>query len=296
MSCTEGGQDDTEPVSGRWRRLEKAFELAIEAERTGCTEVESSWIDDDSQLEVELERLLRADAEAEELFGPLDRTDGEATTMAGAVGIGRGDRVGAFRLERVLGHGGASTVFLASRDDGAFEQWVAIKLLRGGPGELFRGGSQHADRFHQERQILAGLDHPFIAKLLDGGALASGTPYLVMEHVDGTPIDVFCETERLGLESRLELFLDVLAAVQYAHQNLIVHRDLKPSNILVRSDGVVKLLDFGIAKILDPGHAARVDPTRADLLLLTPRFASPEQVTGKAITTSSDVYSRDGVA
>ena len=147
-------------------------------------------------------------------------------------------------------------------------------------------------RLKLERQILAQLDHPNIAHLLDGGALPDGSAYIVMEYIDGVAIDVFCDSHRLDINARLKLFQTVCAAVHYAHQNLIVHRDLKPSNILVTAAGVPKLLDFGIAKLLDDRQAARytLAVTQADIRIMTPDHASPEQVRGQAITTSSDVY------
>jgi eukaryotic-like serine/threonine-protein kinase len=178
-------------------------------------------------------------------------------------------------------------VYLAERADAEFEQKVAIKVVHG--GALKRGAQS---RFRVERQILAQLDHPNIARLLDGGTLPDATTYIVMEYVDGQPIDAYCDTHRLDIAERLRLFQIVCGAVHYAHQNLIVHRDLKPSNILVTSAGVPKLLDFGIAKLLDDRQAGQhtLAVTHADLRLMTPDHASPEQIRGQAITTASDVY------
>jgi len=198
-----------------------------------------------------------------------------------------GDRVGPYRVLRTLGVGGMGEVFLAERADAEFEQQVAIKVVFG--NSLARGVQS---RLKIERQILAQLDHPNIAHLLDGGSLPDGTVYIVMEYIDGIPIDAFCDSNRLDIVARLKLFQTVCAAVHYAHQNLIVHRDLKPSNILVTAAGVPKLLDFGIAKLLDEGRAGHhtLAVTHADFRLMTPDHASPEQVRGQAITTSSDVY------
>jgi serine/threonine protein kinase/Tfp pilus assembly protein PilF len=198
-----------------------------------------------------------------------------------------GDCIGPYRILHTLGVGGMAEVYLAERADAEFEHKVAIKLVHGGS---LRRGIQ--SRFKVERQILAQLDHPNIAHLLDGGTLPDGTAYIVMEYVDGVPIDVYCDTHRLDIPARLRLFQVVCAAVHYAHQNLIVHRDLKPSNILVTSAGVPKLLDFGIAKLLDDSRALQhtLAVTHADLRILTPDHASPEQVLGQPITTSSDVY------
>ncbi|HTB90772.1 MAG TPA: serine/threonine-protein kinase [Steroidobacteraceae bacterium] len=198
-----------------------------------------------------------------------------------------GDRIGPYRVLRTLGSGGMGEVYLAERADAQFEQQVAIKVVHGGTLAV----SMHS-RLKLERQILAQLDHPNIAHLLDGGALPDGSAYLVMEYIDGEAIDVFCDLHCLDVTARLKLFQTVCAAVHYAHQNLIVHRDLKPSNILVTGAGVPKLLDFGIAKLLDDRQAARhtLAVTQADIRIMTPDHASPEQVRGQAITTSSDVY------
>ena len=198
-----------------------------------------------------------------------------------------GDRIGPYRVLRTLGAGGMGEVYLAERADAQFEQQVAIKVVHGGTLAV----SMHS-RLKLERQILAQLDHPNIAHLLDGGALPDGSAYIVMEYIDGVAIDVFCDSNRLDVTARLKLFQMVCGAVHYAHQNLIVHRDLKPSNILVTSAGIPKLLDFGIAKLLDDRQAARhtLAVTQADIRIMTPDHASPEQVRGHAITTSSDVY------
>jgi eukaryotic-like serine/threonine-protein kinase len=196
-----------------------------------------------------------------------------------------GDRIGPYRVLRTLGVGGMGEVYLAERADAEFEQQVAIKVVYGS----LRGVQS---RLKIERQILAQLDHPNIAHLLDGGSLPDGSAYIVMEYVDGVPIDVYCDSNRLDIVARLKLFQTVCAAVHYAHQNLIVHRDLKPSNILVTAAGVPKLLDFGIAKLLDERQAGHhtLAVTHADFRLMTPDHASPEQVRGQVITTASDIY------
>jgi serine/threonine-protein kinase len=197
-----------------------------------------------------------------------------------------GERIGPYRVLRMLGEGGMGAVFFAERDDGQFHQEVAIKLVRRG---LLSRNVQN--RLRIERQILATLDHPNIAKLLDGGTTADGTPYIVMEYIDGEPIDVYCDRHSLTTEQRLLLFRTVCSAVYSAHQNLVVHRDLKPSNILVTRNGVPKLLDFGIAKLLDERQLMQtLAVTQADVRLMTPDHASPEQVRGDPITTASDVY------
>jgi serine/threonine-protein kinase len=176
-------------------------------------------------------------------------------------------------------------VYRAERDDAHFRLTAAVKLLAGG-----HGTDDVVRRFAAERQILATLQHPNVARLLDGGVTDDGRPYLVMEYVDGEPLDAYCDRRRLDVDARLGLFLSVCRAVAHAHRSLVVHRDLKPANILVTADGTVKLLDFGIAKLLDPDAADEAARTRTGHHLLTPAYASPEQVSGEAITTATDVY------
>ena len=197
-----------------------------------------------------------------------------------------GRRLGPYQLIEEIGHGGMGSVYRAVRADDQYQKQVAIKLVRGGSETAFT-----LARFRAERQILAPLEHPNIARLLDGGT-TDGIPYIVMELVEGVPIDQYCDSLRLPVRERLALFRSVCSALEYAHQNLVIHRDLKPSNILVTKDGVPKLLDFGIAKILaqdsaSPGSEASV----ALLRLLTPEYASPEQVAGAPVSTATDVYS-----
>ena len=198
-----------------------------------------------------------------------------------------GQSVGAYKLISPIGQGGMGTVWLAERSDGRFDRKAAIKFLN--VALLGRGIEE---RFRREGKILGHLAHPHVAELLDAGVVSTGQPYLVLEYIEGQPIDVFCDQARLDVSARIRLFLDVLAAVAHAHVNLIVHRDIKPSNVLVTRDGVVKLLDFGIAKLLDgnPGGAATL-LTREAGSALTLEYAAPEQVTGAAVTTATDIYS-----
>jgi serine/threonine protein kinase/tetratricopeptide (TPR) repeat protein len=216
----------------------------------------------------------------------FDRTEGLWNdTESSKAWVGR--RIGPYRIEEEIGEGGMGTVFRAVRADDEYHKRVAIKLVRGGFDSNFA-----LAQFKEERQILAGLEHPNIARLLDGGRTEEGYPYLVMELVDGMPIDQYCDTHRLAIVERLQLFRIVCDAVQFAHQNLIIHRDLKPANILVSADGVPKLLDFGIAKLLtneslSPASAQTVSFLR----MMTPEYASPEQVWGGPISTATDVYS-----
>ncbi len=196
-----------------------------------------------------------------------------------------GQLVGPYRLSEVIATGGMGTVFRAVRADEEYETQVAIKLIK--PG---MGSTEVIRRFRQERQTLAALGHPNIARLLDGGVASDGAPYLVMEYIEGVPIDEFCDTHDISIAGRLELFGLVCSAVQAAHQRLVVHRDLKPNNILVADDGTPKLLDFGIAKLLEPNSGETADPTVTAFRLMTPQYASPEQIRGEAVTTASDVY------
>jgi hypothetical protein len=194
--------------------------------------------------------------------------------------------IGPYRLVRELGRGGMGVVYLAMRDDGAFRKNVAIKLLlREAVSEEF------VLRFKQERQVLAALDHPNIARILDGGDTPDGMPYYVMEYVEGLPLDEYCDRKRLAVSGRLRIFQQVCAAVDYLHQNSIVHRDLKPSNILVSNDGLVKLLDFGIAKLMGVAAFANPELTTAAGSPMTPTYASPEQISGVTLQKTSDIYS-----
>lgn len=199
-----------------------------------------------------------------------------------------GKNIGPYCLLRLLGQGGMGAVYLAERADDVYHKQVAIKLIR-------PGSTDHLilERFHTERQILASLEYSNIARLLDGGTTEEGQPYIVMEYVEGQPIDRYCEERQLPIEQRLNLFLQVCAAVQYAHQNLIIHRDIKCGNILVNAEGIPKLLDFGIAKLLNPEGMTllQLHSTSPGLLLLTPDYSSPEQARGEPVNTTTDVYS-----
>lgn len=278
----------------QWRRLQNLFARATElpeAERPLFLDREC----DSSELRTEIERLLEHDSGSDlfiarsidevmadpSLAQRLDRQR-RAITGDNVTGSVAGQVIGQYRLIGELGQGGMGIVFAAERIDD-YDQRVAIKIVREAlPGTV--------DRFQVERQILADLVHPNISRLLDGGTTPGGLHYLVMELVDGVPMDTYCANHHLGLERRIELFMSVCSAVSFAHRNLVVHRDLKPSNILVTAEGDPKLLDFGVARLLDPGGRSG-DVTVAMGRFLTPDFASPEQIRGERITTSSDVYS-----
>jgi eukaryotic-like serine/threonine-protein kinase len=258
----------------RRARIEEVFEAALERPDADRGEWLEAECHDDPELLAEVQALLAAHELAERIF-----VDEAAAPLGG--------RVGPYRILRQLGRGGMGVVYLAERADGQFRRRVALKLVQSSSAD-----DPIYQRFLAERQILAGLDHPNIARLLDGGIAADGRPYLVLEHVEGLPITTYCERHRLGIVERLRLFMEVCAAVQHAHQNLVLHRDLKPSNILVTPAAEVRLLDFGIAKLLNANLSPVDAPvTRLDLRAMTPDYASPEQVRGESLTTASDIYS-----
>jgi serine/threonine protein kinase len=269
----------------RWQQIQSLFEQLVDTGENERAVYLARACGDDTDLRSSVESLLKSDARREDV---LQHAIGEAAESLLEAHQDRliGTRVGPYRIVSILGHGGMSTVYRGERDDSQYKQIVAIKVL------------QHAtlhprlrSRLHSERHILATLDHPSIARLIDSGDLEDGTPYLVMEHVDGKSIDTYCDSRTLFVRERIELFIQVCAAVQYAHRNLVVHRDIKPSNIFVTEEGVPKLLDFGIAKLLAPESLSHTLPvTRLQERILTPENAAPEQVLGRPITTATDIY------
>jgi serine/threonine protein kinase len=289
-----------------WDRAKQLFEAALELDPSRRASFLAENCCDDT-LRQQVEKLLINYQEAgsflddpvlnptpnpapkgqtEEASGPRPQS-GELLTATSAEDPMVGRQFGAYKLVRRVGQGGMAAVFLAVRADDEYRKQVAIKLVP--PG---LDGGDLLSRFRNERQTLAGLDHPNIVKLLDGGSTAEGVPFLVMDYVEGILIDEYCDQHKLSIDERLHLFCKVCDAVQYAHYELVVHRDLKPSNILVTADGIPKLLDFGIAKVLNP------DPSAPSLLrtytgtrCMTPAYASPEQMRGKSVTPATDVYS-----
>ena len=220
------------------------------------------------------------------LFATLPRVGAAGPAPAGLASILQaGERIGPYRLIRELGHGGMAVVWLAQRADGAFKRELALKLPL-----LSRQRGDLSERFTRERDILAQLEHPNIARLYDAGVAANGLPYLALEYVEGRPITTWCDAHQLGLQERLKLFLQVLAAVHYAHARQVIHRDLKPSNILVTESGQVRLLDFGVAKLLTEGQDDRADLTQVYGRVLTPDYASPEQLRDEQVSACSDIY------
>ncbi len=263
-------------------RVEAIFHEALAAPAEARAGVIENLCKGNRELAAEARSLLEA-YEAQERQAAASRVEPGTGREAQA----ESRQIGPYLLDRLLGRGGMGAVYLAHRVDGQFEQQVAVKLI-----DLPLATEIFQKRFRQERQILAGLQHPYIARLMDGGVTAGGELYLAMEYVNGTPIHRYCEEHNLTVAQRLELFVRVCEAVQFAHQNLIVHRDLKPDNILVLEDGTPRLLDFGTAKLLSPSDApAGSEPTREGYHAYTPQYASPEQVLGSPVTTASDTYS-----
>ena len=273
-----------------WRRVEQVLDLALESDPSSWPEVLDRVCSGDVALRTDAENLLsRYTAARSFLSAPPSAA---AAALVAEVRDGEpveaieGKRIGAWRIVRELGRGGMSRVYLAERADGAFEQRVALKLMRADLDSEI----EH-ERFRAERQILASLNHPNIARLLDGGVTESGVHYLVLEYVDGKQIDVYCDERGLDVRERVALFLSVIDGTAHAHRNLVVHRDLKPSNVFITADGTVKLLDFGLAKLLesqDSNRAART--TLPGRRWMTPEYAAPEQIMGARVTTLTDVY------
>ena len=277
----------------RWQRIEALFDEALERD----AQDRAAWVREQAGADEELARkvmdMLKASGEAGTFLESTSRNDLQdalarmaSTIEEEAKDSSDPERAGPYRLIRKLGRGGMGQVYLGVRDDEAYKRYVAVKVIRRGMDT-----EDILKRFRVERRILASLNHPGIAQLLDGGSTEEGVSYFVMEYVDGESITKYCDEHRLSLQDRLRLFQKVCAAVHYAHQNLIVHRDLKPSNILVTKEGEVKLLDFGIAKFLNPDLTGYTLPmTRDEQRVMTPEYASPEQVRGNSLTTTSDVY------
>lgn len=270
---------------GRWELVMAWFDRVVTtggaARRALLEEAERT----DPDLRRELEALLDADGAAGEFLeqpAPI-RLAQQTTAITPSL---KGQRIGPYQLKQEIGQGGMGVVYLAERADGAYQQTVALKLVRNG----FETEETHR-RFRIERQILARLEHPHIARLLDGGTTEEGRPWLAMEYIEGEPITTYCAQHHLSIEARLRLFQAVCSAVQYSHQHFIIHRDLKPGNLLVTKDGVPKLLDFGIARLLEADPLVPSDSPTTKQRLMTPDYASPEQLCGEPINVTSDVYS-----
>lgn len=283
ISRNEGWRSHMTPE--RWQQIKALLDAVGQVPRTERISYLERVCASDAKLRAEVETFLAAGDEAGTDFlntPPIypPAANGQTDNL-----IGR--RLGSYQIVEQIGTGGMGDVYRAFRADDQYRKLVAVKLIRAGQQSPFI-----EQRFKNERQILAGLEHPNIARLLDGGTTEDGIPFFVMELIDGSPIDVYCDSNKLSVADRLRIFLQACSAVQYAHQRLIIHRDLKPSNVLVATDGASKLLDFGIAKVLDTENVdGAPDKTMSMFRLLTPRYASPEQMRGETITTASDVYS-----
>ncbi len=271
----------------KWQRAKEIFADAVEKPDGDRTAFVGSACGDDVELRASVESLLASRDPSTTFLEPPEEGAVPELLSAATQHNELGRRIGPYELIEVIATGGMGTIYRAARADSEYETEVAVKLIKPGMDSV-----EAVRRFRRERQVLATLEHPNIARLLDGAVTEDGSPYLVMEYIAGAPIHQYCDESDLKVDRRLRLFRDVCAAVQHAHQALVVHRDLKPSNILVTPEGVPKLLDFGIAKLLDPTPGSLpADTTVTAFRLMTPQYASPEQIRGDAITTASDVYS-----
>ena len=269
----------------RFQQIKSIFDEALSFNQPERESFLNLKCGNDSELKNEVLSLLKSIEKSEDFLESQLESVYESGKKLEDVLIGR--QIGNYLVDGKAGVGGMGIVYTGKRNDKEFEQKVAIKILKYGFNSDY-----HLKRFQIERQTLAKLQHPNIARLLDGGKTTDGLPYLIMEFIDGIPITEYCDQKRLSIEQRLRLFTDVCTAVQYAHQNLVIHRDIKPGNILVTETGVPKLLDFGIAKLLDEDFAGIADGlTKTGIWHLTPEFASPEQIKGENVTTASDIYS-----
>ncbi len=272
-------------TSEQWQSIKSLFEQALTLPEEERAAFVKNAAGSDEQVRKKVLDMLRADSGPDSF---LEDSCFDAAMLWEAEANKEdyyGRRVGLYRIEAHIGEGGMGNVYLAAREDD-FHKKVALKILKRGMDT-----DTLLKRFRQERQILANLDHPNIARLLDGGSTEDGLPYLVMEYIEGQPLTEYCDERRLGLVERLRLFVKVCRAVEYAHQNLVIHRDIKPSNIIVDKDGAPRLLDFGIARILDPDSGEPRELTMEGSRVSTPEYASPEQLRGGVITTASDIYS-----
>lgn len=273
----------------RWQRVKEIVSAGLEREGTSRAAFLEEACGSDESLRQEVEELIASFHDAGDFLDEAPVAvkpfaEARSASKHHSLCCAQGEQIGPYRVLDVLGQGGMGTVYRAMRVDGDFTMQVAVKVVKRG-----MDSDGVVRRFRRERQILARLGHPNIARLLDGGVTSDGLPYLVMEFVEGKSLDAYCEEHDLSLRERLMLFRSVCSALQYAHRNLIVHGDVKPSNILVTADGVPKLLDFGVAKLLDP--TSPESTVTAEFRPMTPAYASPEQLRGEAVGTLSDVYS-----
>ncbi|MGE5413020.1 MAG: serine/threonine-protein kinase [Syntrophomonadaceae bacterium] len=269
----------------RWREAKRILGEALERPAAERLTFIAEACRGDEELRRDVESLSEAADDSESILDEPLGAGGMSPLKAHPRDSRAGERIAAYELLRELGEGGMGAVYLARRADDQFRKEVAIKLIRPGMSSEFV-----LQRFLSERQILASLEHPHIARLIDGGTTAAGEPYFVLEYVEGEPLIEYCDRRALSVFERVRLFVEVCRAVHYAHQNLVVHRDLKPANILITADGVPKLLDFGIAKLVQPPGGLEAPTTGTIFPMMTPDYASPEQIRGERVTTASDVY------
>ncbi len=270
----------------QWAKVKEIFHSALELSANERGEFIKNTCGTDENLLAEVKSLFEAHDDAEEFIETPALAPMADLVEDSAEFSREGQIIGAYRIESEIGRGGMGAVYLASRADKEFEKKVAVKLIKRGfdTEEIIK-------RFRYERQILATLEHPFITRLIDGGATDDGLPFLVMDYVEGLPLNQYADENELSINERLRLFLKICSAVQYAHRNLIIHRDLKPSNIFVTNDGTPRLLDFGIAKLAAANANQTLEKTLTRFQAMTPEYASPEQITGEVVTTASDIYS-----
>jgi len=266
--------------------IKSIFERALELDKLSRELFFKNLKDEEKKYESEVKSLLKAYENHSDFLEIETESNIFDEDLIGPHPL-IGQHIGPYLIEEEIGIGGMGIVFKGNRDDKEFDQKVAIKILKQGLSSEYL-----LKRFQNERQTLANLQHPNIARLYNGGKTSEGLPYLIMEFIDGDPITEYCDKNNLSVEERLKLFIIVCNAVQYAHQNLIIHRDIKPENILVNKEGNTKLLDFGVSKLLDNENSENQEIlTKTGMWHLTPEYASPEQIKGGNITTSSDIYS-----
>jgi eukaryotic-like serine/threonine-protein kinase len=275
-------EEASKKMPEKWVQVKELFTLALERDPEDRSSFLRHACAGDDSLRIEVESLLSSFDGTSTFLEDCVAAD----LLAAQSSATAGRRIGAYRIMREIGQGGMAVVYLGERADQNYRKQVAIKMVKPGIGS-----EQVLQRFLNERQTLAALDHSNIVKLLDGGSSEDGSPYLVMDYVEGLPIDQYCDRNKLSVGHRLRLFRIVCSAVHYAHQNLVIHRDLKPGNILITKDGLPRLLDFGIAKLLNPECLQTPLVTRIDGRPMTPEYASPEQVRGEPVTSATDIFS-----
>ncbi len=268
----------------KWDQVKELFALALERDPEERSSFLRQACAGDDALRTEIESLLSSFDGAPDFLEDCPAADLLSAHSRAFTEKMAGKKIGAYRIIREIGQGGMAVVYLGERNDQNYRKQVAIKMVKSGIDT-----EQVLQRFRNERQTLASLDHSNIVKLLDGGSSEDGSPYLVMDHVEGLPIDQYCDLHKLSLDDRLRLFRAVCSAVQYAHEKLVIHRDLKPANILIAKGGMPRLLDFGIAKLLNPEFFQTALVTQTNWRPMTPEYASPEHIRCQSVATATDI-------